>query len=64
MIVITKQITREILIEENTLQKYCDRNGFEMREVLDEVRNGELDLEYLSYLITENETFCDIRKIN
>ena len=46
MIVITKQITREILIEENTLQKYCDRNGFEMREVLDEVRNGELDLEH------------------
>jgi hypothetical protein len=64
MIVITKQVTREIHIEENTLQKYCDRNGFEMREVLDEVRNGELDIEHLSYLITEEEIVCKIRKIN
>lgn len=64
MIIITKQIIKDILIEENTLQKYCDRNGFEMHEVLDEVRNGELDIEHLSYLITEEETFCKIRKIN
>ena len=64
MIVITKQITREILIQEDTFQEYCERNGYDPQEILDEVREGERNLDHLAYIEYEDETFCDIRKIN
>lgn len=64
MIVITKQITREILIQEDTFQEYCERNGYDPQEILDEVRQGERNLDHLSYIEYEDETFCEVRKIN
>ena len=64
MIVITKQITREVLIQEDTFQEYCERSGYDPQEILDEVRSGERNLDHLSYLTLEDETFCEIRKIN
>ena len=64
MIVITKQITREVLIQEDTFQEYCERSGYDPQEMLDEIRNGERNVDHLSYITYEDETFCDIRKIN
>jgi hypothetical protein len=64
MIVITKQITREVLIQEDTFQEYCDRNGYDPQEILNEVREGERNLDHLAYNTTEDETFCEVFKIN
>lgn len=64
MIIITKQITRDIIIQEDTFQEYCERSGYDPQEMLDEVRKGKRNLEHLAYLVTEDETFCEVRKIN
>lgn len=63
MIIITTQITREVQINEDTFLEYCERKGLEPQEVLQMVREGELNLDHLSYMTYETEDSIDVQKI-
>ena len=64
MIIITKQIIKDIFIQDDVFQEYCEISGRDPQEVLNEVKEGKRKLDHLSFIATEDEASCEIRKIN
>ena len=62
MIVITKHIEQEIFIEEEVFAQYCERNNIDYETACQLIREGDTNGEYLSHLVTQETTYCSVRK--
>lgn len=62
MIIITTQIEKEVLIEESTFAEYCEKKGMDYETACQLIREGEIDVDHLAYLTTQDTQYCSIRK--
>ena len=64
MIVITTHITQEVFIEDKEFMQFCERNDMDYETACQLIREGEINGEHISYLITQETTYCSVRKQN